>query len=158
MKGVVSAAVVLTMVLAAVPSIAQSRPSFTGKWTYVPGPNAAVADRGRLGQDFTVSQNDKTLTTTSDNPERPDLNAVYNLDGTETRSSLAFNGRSIERVSKARWDGLKLVIASTVVTSGGNPYEATQTWSLDASGNLIIEMSSNMGGTAITAKTTFKKA
>lgn len=157
MKRVVSAAVVLTMVLAAVSSIAQSRPSFAGKWTYVPGPNAAPASRGRLGQDFTVSQDDKTLTTTSDNPERPDLNAVYNLDGTETRSSITFDGRSIERVSKARWDGSKLVIASTTTVGGSNPYDATQTWSLDASGNLIIEMSSNMGGTAITAKTTFKK-
>jgi hypothetical protein len=157
MKGVVSTAVVLTMVLAAVPSIAQSRPNFTGKWTYVPGPNAAPAGPGSLRQDFTVTQNDKTLTTTSDNPERPDLNAVYNLDGTETRSSITVNGRSIERVSKARWDGSKLVITSTTTLGGSNPYDATQTWSLDASGNLIIEGSSNMGGTAITAKTTFKK-
>ena len=157
MKRTLSALGVLTMLLAAAPAIAQSKPSFAGKWTLVRPPNAAPAGRGSLGQDFTVSQNDKTLTTTSDNPERPDLNAVYNLDGTETRSSITFDGRSIERVSKARWDGSKLVIISTITLGGSNPYEATQTWSLDASGNLILEMSSNMVGMPPTTKATFKK-
>ncbi len=60
-------------------------------------------------------------------------------------------------VRPAKWDGAKLVIATTV-TREGQASDSTQTWSLDASGNLIIE--SRAGGQnspPVTRKTTYKK-
>ncbi len=58
---------------------------------------------------------------------------VYNLDGTESKNPLTFNGNTIERSSKVKWDGAKLVITTTT-NFNGTANESTQTWSLDASG------------------------
>jgi hypothetical protein len=67
-------------------------------------------------------------------------------------------GNTIERVSKAKWDGSKLVITTTT-NFNGNPFETTQSWSLDALGNLIVEATVNFGPNGpTTTKTTFKKS
>ena len=153
MKRLILALSVLTLVLSTAAG-AQSRPSFTGKWTLVTDPNAP-AGRGRLGQDFTVAQDDKTLTTSTEDPQRTDLNAVYNLDGSETRRSISAGSQTVELSSTAKWNGPKLVIV-TKTDFGGKSSEMTQTWSLDSAGNLVIEMTSNLGGAAA-VKVTYKK-
>jgi len=146
---------VLTMVLAA-DLMAQSKPSFAGKWTLVTNA-AAPGGRGRLAQDFTVTQNDKTITTTTENPERPDLNAVYNLDGSESSNPVTFNGQTIQQLTTVKWDGSKLVM-TTAINFNGTAYEAIQIWSLDASGNLAIEMTTDLAGAPGPKKLTYKKA
>ena len=160
MKRFLSAVGILTLVVAAATTIAQSRPSFAGKWTLVPDPNAA-GGRGRggmgLGAEFTVSQDEKTLTTVSTNAQVGEIKAVYNLDGSESKNPLSFGGQSVDRVSKVKWDGSKLVITTTT-NFGGNTAESTQIWALDASGNLLIESTSNFTGTPTTTKTTYKKS
>ena len=110
MKRLILALGVLTLVLSTAAG-AQSRPSFAGKWTLVTDPSSP-GGRGRLGQDFTVAQNDKTLTTSTDDPQRTDLNAVYNLDGTETRRSISAGSQTVELSSTAKWNGSKLVIVT----------------------------------------------
>jgi hypothetical protein len=80
---------------------------------------------------------------------------VYNLDGSETKNPLTFNDQTIDRVSKAKWDGAKLVITTTT-NFQGTPRESTQTWSLEG-GNLVIETTSSFTGTPTTTKATYKK-
>ena len=161
MRRVVSAAVVLTLVAGAAAVMAQAKPVFAGKWTLVPDPNApAPTGRGGgrgggLGQAFSAEQNDKTLTVITTGAQG-EMKAVYNLDGSESKNPLNFNGNSIDRVSKTKWDGAKLVITTTT-NFNGNANESTQTWSLDATGNLVVESTSNFGGTPTTAKATYKK-
>ena len=142
---------------------AQSKPSFAGKWTLVPDPNAAAAAGGRgrggfggLGQEFSATQDDKVLTVVTTNQQTGEMKAVYNLDGTESKNPITMGGNTIDRVSKAKWDAAKLVITTTV-NFNGNAVESTQTWSLDASGNLIVESTSSFGGTPTTTKATYKK-
>ena len=143
---------------------AQAKSSFAGKWTLVPDANAAGGGGGRgrgmggfggLGQGGSVEQNDKTLTVTT-TTQMGEVKSVYNLDGSESKNSINMQGNSIDRVSKAKWDGAKLVIVTTT-NFQGNPIETTQTWSLDATGSLIIESTSNFQGTPTTTKMTYKK-
>ena len=162
MKRVLSLCVVLTLVAGAAAAFAQAKPSFAGKWTLVPDPNApAPTGRGRgafgagLGQAFSAEQNDKTLTVVT-TTQAGEAKAVYNLDGSESKNPLTFNGNTIDRVSKAKWDGAKLVITTTT-NFNGNANESTQTWSLDATGTLVVESMGNFGGNTTTQKTTYKK-
>jgi hypothetical protein len=74
---------------------------------------------GGLGQGGSVEQNDKTLTM-SQPARRERRKTVYNLDGSESKNPLTFNGNTIDRVSKAKWDGTKLVITTTT-NFNGNP-------------------------------------
>ena len=144
-------------------AFAQAKANFAGKWTLVPDANAAAGGgRGRgmggfggLGQGGSVEQNDKTLTVTT-TTQMGELKSVYNLDGSESKNTISMQGNSIDRVSKAKWDGAKLVIVTTT-NFQGTPIETTQTWSLDATGSLIIESTSNFQGTPTTTKMTYKK-
>jgi hypothetical protein len=163
MKRLMSIVAVAVLVSAGASMSAQSKPVFAGKWTMVPDPNAAAAGGGRgrgmaggLGQEFTATQDDKTLTVTTNNPQLGELKTVYNLDGSESKNPLNFGGQTVDRVSKVKWDGAKLVITTTI-NFGGNPAETTQSWMLDASGNIVIETSSNFTGTPTTSKITYKK-
>jgi len=162
MRRALSVLIVLTLVAGAAAAAAQSKPNFAGKWTLVPDPNApAPTGRGRgmgggLGQAFSAEQTDKTLTVVTTNAQVGEVKAVYNLDGSESKNPISFNGQSVDRVSKAKWDGAKLVITTTT-NFNGNAAESTQTWSLDATGNLIVESTSNFTGTPTTTKSTYKK-
>jgi hypothetical protein len=164
MKRVMSIVAVATLVIAGASMSAQSKPSFAGKWTMVLDPNAAAAAGGRgrgmaggLGPELTAIQDEKTLTITTNNPQLGELKTVYNLDGSESKNPINFGGQTVDRVSKAKWDGAKLVITTTV-SFNGNPAETIQTWSLDSSGNLVVESSSNITGTPTTTKVTYKKS
>src|SRR5436190_24077551 len=107
--------------------VAQAKPSFAGKWTLVPDPNAPAAGGGRgggrggglggLGQGGTIEQTDKTITATT-TTQLGETKTVYNLDGTESKNPLTFNGTTVDRVSKVKWDGAKLVITTTTNFNG----------------------------------------
>jgi len=163
MKRFLSVAAILALMIAGVSMAAQSKPSFAGKWTMVPDPNAPATGGGRgrgmgggLGQEFTAAQDDKTLTVTTNNPQVGELKSVYNLDGSESKNPINFGGQTVDRVSKVKWDGAKLIITTTI-SINGNPAETTQSWMLDGSGNLVIETSSNFTGTPTATKATYKK-
>ena len=163
MRKVVSVIAALSMVLGTASLvIAQAKTNFAGKWTLVVDPNApAPTGRGGrgggfggLGQGGSIEQNDKTITVTTTG-QAGEVKSVYNLDGSESKNAVNFGGNAIERVSKAKWDGAKLVIETTTNIQG-NPVTSTQTWSL-AEGNLVIESTSNFGGNPTTTKQTYKK-
>jgi len=139
---------------------AQAKPNFAGKWTLVPDPNAAATGRGRgmggLGQAFAAEQNEKTLTVITSNPQVGEIKAVYDLDGSETKNPISFGGNTVDRTSKMKWDGARLIITSTS-NFQGNAVETTQAWSLDAAGSLTVESTTNFGGTPTTTKASYKK-
>ena len=138
-------------------------PSFSGKWTLVPDPNAQGGRGGfggGLGMEATVAQDAKTLTVTRAGIQGgAEIKTVYNLDGSETKNTLSFGGNSIDQLSKVKADGAKLVI-TTKSDFGGNAFETTMTWSLDATGNLVVESVApdfQGGGAPTTTKRTYKK-
>jgi hypothetical protein len=162
MKRLIVCLVALALVAPAVGLGAQSKPNFAGKWTQVPDPNAAAGGGGRgrgmggLGQAFTATQDEKTLTVVTSNPQIGEIKAVYNLDGSESKNPITFGGNTVDRTSKVKWDGAKLIITSTS-NFQGNAVETTQAWSLDAAGMLTVESTSNFGGNPTTTKAQYKK-
>lgn len=148
MKRVVGLAIAVAAVVAGVATAAsQAKPSFAGKWTLVPG-STAVTGVDLL---FAVVQDDKTLTVVRNNGTHK---RVFNLDGSEAKDAItAEPWGSVGDSSTVAWDGAKMILTMRE----GRRLVMTQTWSLDATGNLIIESTSNVGGTPSTTKATYKK-
>ena len=164
------------LTVGAVELSAQAAPNFAGKWTMVVDPNAATGGGARgggrggggmfgLGQEATITQDAKTLTITRTIPGRDGgaattTQTVYNLDGTDSKNTMAGRGGAAgtEAISKAKVEGGKLMI-TTALNFGGNPFNITQTMSMDASGQLIVESTTpgRDGGAGTTTKSTYKK-
>lgn len=163
MKHAVTAmAAVLALVMTTV--LAQTPPSFAGKWTLVVDPNAAPAGGGRgmggaLGQSATIVQDAMTLTITRTTP-MGEFTSTYKLDGTESKNTMNMQGNAIDQISTAKWDGDKLKVTTTM-NFNGTPVETSMVMSLDAAGNLVIESTRpdfQGGGAPITTKATYKKS
>ena len=142
--------------------LAQVRPNFTGNWT-LSEPNAgAPAGIMYLGFAFTADQNDRTLTVTPTKHEvhvgeRPEqLRAVFNLDGSESKNPLNMS-HAINRISRVTFDGGRLVITTMSSGATNNVLTQTQTWSLDPSGDLIVESVLTNQGSSTTSRATYKK-
>lgn len=138
---------------------AQTKPSFAGNWTLVPpagAPPPPLPPGIGLGQGGTIEQTARTITVTT-TTQAGEMKLVYNLDGTETRNPLVLGDTVIDRASKVKWDGARLVITNTTDVNG-TVSQSTQTWSLDASGTLTIETSArDFSGNPTTRKQTYKK-
>ena len=150
----------LSLVFAAQIAQAQDKPNFSGSWTVVADPNAAPTGGrgggGGLGQAATITQDAKTLTVTR-TTQNGEVKLVYNLDGSESKNMVQGRGGQTEQVSKATWDGAKLVI-STNLMMGENAVTRTQTMSLDATGQLVVTVSGpGRGGEVMTTTQTYKK-
>ena len=153
---------------------AQAKPSFAGKWTLVPDPNAAAAGGGggggrrggggggggggfACGMECTITQDATTLTITRTVAGREggaptEVKTVLKLDGTDSSNPGRGGGDPI--ISKAKVEGDKLVV-STTRTQGENTVTATQTVSI-VGGNLVVVSSSGREGAA-PVTTTYKK-
>ena len=95
-----------------------------------------------------------TITRTTQNGE---IKLVYNLDGSESKNTVMGRGGQTEQVSKATWDGNKLVI-TTNLQMGDQAVTRTQTFALDASGQLTVTTSGpGRGGEVMTTTQTYKK-
>src|SRR5262245_45337425 len=123
---------VVLMFGAAASLAAQVKPDFSGKWTLdpasAPAPPAGApaggggggggrggfgggGGRGGFGNEFTIAQNAKTLTITRMQGDQT-VTTVYNLDGSESKNTVQGRGGATEQVSKAMWDGAKLVVTT----------------------------------------------
>ena len=150
----------LSLVFAASVAQAQDKPNFSGSWTLVVDPNAPAPGRGGgggLGQAATLTQDAKTLTITR-TTQAGEVKLVYNLDGSDSKNMVMGRGGQTEQVSKAAWDGSKLVITTTFMM-GENSATRTQNFSLDASGQLVVSTTSpgRGGGEPTTTTQTYKK-
>jgi hypothetical protein len=129
--------------------LAQKRPDFSGTWTFSrvkslqPGPNGQVVLAALLGDEFTVKQ-DATSLSLSIKAGTVQASAVYKLDGSESRNlSPAGPGQpDIEVISKATWEGDKLVVNSTSTSPvDGRPTQIVTKrvmW-IEKDGSLILE-------------------
>ena len=163
---------VVLMFGAAASLAAQAKPDFSGKWVMdpasapappgggggAPGGGGGGGGRGGgrggggLGQEFTIAQNAKTLTITRMQGDQT-ITTVYNLDGSESKNTVQGRGGATEQVSKAVWDGAKLV----VTTMAGNG-EQKRVFAMEG-GNLTIETTQpgRDGGPGTPTKLVYKK-
>jgi hypothetical protein len=152
----------IALIMGATTASAQGK-NFAGTWTVVADPAAAAPAPGRgggrgLGQGATIAQDAKTLTVTR-TTQNGEIKQVYNLDGSDSKNTLTMGGNSVEQLSKAKWEGDKLVITTTM-NFNGNASESTMALQLDAAGQLVVESTGagRGGGPPTTTKMTYKKS
>lgn len=149
---------------------AQAKPDFSGTWTLDPASAPAPAAGGGggggrgggrgggagFGQQFTAKQDASMLMITRMQGDQTVM-AMYKLDGSESKNTVNGRGGAQEQVSKATWNGSKLVITTTL-DFGGNTVEQKRTLSMEG-GNLVIEQSNpgRGGGEPTTTKLVYKK-
>jgi hypothetical protein len=143
-------------VLVSVAMAAQTKPSFSGTWKPV---SDAAAGGGFGVSEMTAEHTDKTLSVSAVS-QMGAIKTVYNLDGTEAKSPLEFNGNTIDRVTKAAWDGGKLVLTATS-NFNGQAFEIKEIWSMAADGTLLVETTRpdfQGGGAPVTTKAVYRKS
>jgi hypothetical protein len=164
---VTQATTTIATVLFAATLFAQSKPNFTGKWTQSDPDPAAAAGGGRgrggfggWGTTPVITQDATTLTVEytagAQNPTPQKF--VIKLDGSESKNTSTRGGQTTEQISKAAWDGNKLVV-TTVAEFQGNKFETKREIWLEG-GNLIVQttLPSFQGGAPTPTKITYKKA
>lgn len=130
-------------------ALAQDRPDFSGTWTAVQARSVRTGSDGKsrtallLGGECTIRQ-DATTLTLDITAGQLRVKAVYKLDGTESRNSApeGAGGPNVEIVSRASWEGSKLVIRSTSTgQSNGKTIqiESVRTLFIDSDGTLVLD-------------------
>ncbi len=153
MKRFVSILLALAM-FGAVASLQEKKPSFAGTWKLS---DPATPDQFTPSV-MTVVQ-DKTNLTVTTVSQMGEFKTAYNVDETEARSPLDFNGTTIDRLVKMTWEGNKLILTAKS-EANGQVIEFKSTWSLDADGTLstVTTFPDFQGGsTPITLKAKYKK-
>ena len=162
---------VVLMFGAAASLAAQAKPDFSGKWVMDPasapappadggggggGGRGGGRGGGGFGNEFMIAQNAKTLTITRMQGDQT-VTTVYNLDGSESKNTVQGRGGAQEQLSKATWDGAKLVV-TTQINAGGNTIEQKRVFAMEG-GNLTIETTQpgRDGGPGTPTKLVYKK-
>jgi hypothetical protein len=133
----------------AVGARAQDRPDFSGAWTADEAKSTKTGADGvtrmalMLGSEFTARQ-DATTLTLQITAGSMHVTAVYSLDGSESRNTSPGNAGepNVTVVSRASWEGGKLVIRSTSASQSGGKtvtIESVRTMFLDTDGALVID-------------------
>jgi hypothetical protein len=133
----------LVLLVAAVSSLvaalaAQQRPNFSGRWVQESPTDGA-------GQEQIV-KHDATTLSTEHGSEGGGHRAVYKLDGTTSRNAIGSHGSEIVTESQASWKDDRLTITSTTTYPDGRRRLATEVWTLDAAGKLVIEVKEAIDG------------
>jgi hypothetical protein len=147
--------VFVAIVGAAVGMSAQGKPDFSGTWILTTT-SGDLAGRGgpTAGVELTVKQDAKTLTMTRLQGDQT-ATEIFNLDGSETKDTVQALGGTRERISRATWDGDKLVINGTLSVDG-KILQQNRVMSMEG-GNLVIEQVGPGGGGPAAIKRVFKR-
>lgn len=115
-----------------------TKPNFSGTWVQVSPADGAGAER--------VITHTATTLAEQHEANGPDHELEFVLDGKEHPSGQVGEGSGHEMIGhyKATWDGARLVIDQVTDYQSGFHREAKQVWSLDAKGQLVIDLSTNM--------------
>ena len=132
MKTAIVAAVLAAAAAGSAAAQGQTRPNFSGRWTIV------VPEKG-AGQEQIIKHDDKTLSKTPVS-ERGGPPATYQIDGVEHRTVMPMRDEQIVVVSRAAWEGNKLVINTTESYPTGMKLTVKEVWSLDEQGRLVIDV------------------
>lgn len=143
MKRLALFVVVMALAVAGV-AFAQAKPDFSGTWA----PDLSKSDqmgpggggRGGPAGPMTIKQTAAEMTVEMKRGENT-ITQTFKLDGSESVNSMG----QMEAKSKAKWDGSKLVVATTRETPNGT-MESTATYSLSADGKELTVLNSSQRG------------
>ena len=131
------ASVVLMTVVGSAQQTA-SKPNFSGTWVQTSPDDGGGGER--------VIIHDATTLKEQHAADGPDHRMEFILDGKEheTEPVDAGSGHAMTGHYKATWTGAKLVIEQVTDYQNGFHREATQTWTLDGKGQLVIDLATNL--------------
>ena len=129
--------------------LAQEKPNFSGRWVSVP-PSS--------GEQLVTHDLKANTLTLQHGSEGDGHKLVHKLDGTEHRNVLASHGSEIVILSKAQWTGNQLTITSAVTYPDGRRMDSMQIWSIDASGQLVVDGTETIDGRTTAIKVVHKKS
>ena len=139
--------VIMIPLLIAAGSLVQApvRPDFSGRWTLDAqrSTSTPTGPAAMLGSSFVATQDAKTLALEITFPGGR-LKAVYQLDGSDSRNTMPGPAGDETIVSRASWDGVRLVIItrSTELQNGQPvPMETRRVLRIGADGSLTLERS-----------------
>jgi hypothetical protein len=116
---------------------AQTRPNFAGRWTLESSTPSGVAV---MSSSQVVKHDGNTLSVGQS--EGGHHSSTYILDGKSHETMIG----PVKSVSKAGWEGDKLVIDRTDTFPTGVSRTTKQVWSLEPSGKLVIVLTDNRDG------------
>jgi hypothetical protein len=134
LRAVAAAVVVASVALTA----AGQKPDFSGTWITMSPADAA-------GQEQWITQ-DATTLTTGHGSEGGGHSFTYKLDGTESRQVLTSHGEHVVTLATAVWKAEQLIITQKTTYPDGRKRTASSTWSIDASGRLVVELTEEFDG------------
>jgi len=151
----------LTVVLVAATAIgspvaAQSHPDFSGTWVM----DAKTAPAGINSLTLTVKQDSKTINVVSDVNTAmgaQKVTNVFNLDGSESKNSMASPAGTVETSSTVAWEGPVLTVA-TKASVQGQEISQNEKWSLAPDGKTLnLERVVGVAGQNMSIKLAFNK-
>ena len=116
---------------------AQSRPNFSGNWTLESSTPSGAA---MVSSSQVVKHDANTLSVGQS--ERGHHSSTYTLDAKPHETTIG----PVKSVSKAEWNGDRLVIDRTDTFPTGASRTMKQVWSLEASGKLVIVLTDKSSG------------
>jgi hypothetical protein len=153
---------------AAQPAPAGARPDFSGTWVFdqaksaQPGPDGQVMLAAMLGDEFTARQDAASLVFAIKSGNLR-VEAAYKLDGSESHnmSPGAYGQPVVDVISRASWDGNKLVIVSSSVSviEGRNVTIQTRRvlW-IDPAGILVMERTGTPASEVPPSRSVYRKS
>jgi hypothetical protein len=112
-------------------SVSAQKPDFAGTWV----PAAGV----KPGNELVITQTDKQLTAEYVSAGKPVRKDEIILDGAQHQRRVSMRGAEIVMDYKAAWQNNRLVITTVTAYPNGMKTSGTETWSIDAKGQLVIE-------------------
>jgi hypothetical protein len=127
---------------------AQTRPNFSGAWTLE---SSTPSGKVVVSSSQLVKHDGNTLSV--GRSERGHHSSTYILDGKSHETMIG----PVKSVSKAGWEGDKLVIDRADTFPTGVSRSTKQVWSLEASGKLVIVLTDNREGNQLTMTNVYVK-
>jgi hypothetical protein len=146
-------------------------PDLSGRWTLVvenaeasagaaPPRTPATASSG-WGREITIAQEGGRITIErhqfAENDMQPPMRYVYALDGTESRNVVNMGRGPQEQLARAELKGETIVIASRHAASTALAAEVTHKFSIEPSGELIVETTRMASGAKSTTTARYRR-
>jgi hypothetical protein len=146
-------------------------PDFGGRWTLVvesPASSEGVARPripatagGGWGHEITITPEAGRITIErhqfAANDMQPPMRYVYTLGGPESRNVVNMGRGPKEQVARAALEGSTLVIVSRYAEGTSLAAEVTQVFSIDRSGELVVQTTRKAGGATSTATARYRR-
>ena len=134
MRGTHTLVVLIGLALLPAGPAGTQKPNFSGTWV-------TVSPAEFAGQEQVITHDLQANTLTLQHgAEGGHHQRTHTLDGAESRNALSSHGGQIVTLSRASWTGNQITIVNVSTYPDGTRRESKELWSLDAAGQLVLDL------------------